>query len=82
MAILNHSGSVWTTVAGGGEPVVYADTISDFGFGKVGIIYYNGSILAYAQKITRAAPTPRKVYGMNMCIPSRWRIRVQKHLLV
>lgn len=35
LTILNHSGRVWTMVAGGGASVVYADTISDYGFGKV-----------------------------------------------
>ncbi|CAN0015802.1 unnamed protein product, partial [Laminaria digitata] len=34
LTILNHSGRVWTMVAGGGASVVYADTISDYGFGK------------------------------------------------
>lgn len=33
LTILNHAGRVWTMVAGGGASVVYADTISDFGFG-------------------------------------------------
>ena len=33
LTILNHSGRVWTMVAGGGASVVYADTISDYGFG-------------------------------------------------
>lgn len=35
LTILNHHGRVWTMVAGGGASVVYADTISDYGFGKV-----------------------------------------------
>ncbi len=34
LTILNHSGRIWTLVAGGGASVVYADTISDLGFGK------------------------------------------------
>ena len=34
LTILNHKGRVWTMVAGGGASVVYADTISDLGFGK------------------------------------------------
>mmetsp|Transcript_9088 Transcript_9088/g.13592 ORF Transcript_9088/g.13592 Transcript_9088/m.13592 type:complete len:1097 (-) Transcript_9088:51-3341(-) len=34
LTILNHHGRVWTMVAGGGASVVYADTISDYGFGK------------------------------------------------
>ncbi|CAM9520580.1 unnamed protein product [Ectocarpus sp. 13 AM-2016] len=34
LTILNHSGRVWTMVAGGGASVVYADTISDYGYGK------------------------------------------------
>jgi len=34
LTILNPEGRVWTMVAGGGASVVYADTISDFGFGK------------------------------------------------
>jgi len=34
LTILNHSGRIWTMVAGGGASVVYADTISDLGFGK------------------------------------------------
>ncbi len=34
LTILNHNGRVWTLVAGGGASVVYADTISDLGFGK------------------------------------------------
>jgi ATP citrate (pro-S)-lyase len=34
LTILNHKGRVWTMVAGGGASVVYADTISDLGFGQ------------------------------------------------
>ena len=34
LTILNPEGRIWTMVAGGGASVVYADTISDFGFGK------------------------------------------------
>ena len=33
LTILNHCGRVWTMVAGGGASVVYADTISDYGYG-------------------------------------------------
>lgn len=33
LTILNQNGRVWTMVAGGGASVVYADTISDYGFG-------------------------------------------------
>lgn len=33
LTILNRRGRVWTMVAGGGASVVYADTISDLGFG-------------------------------------------------
>ena len=33
LTILNEKGRVWTMVAGGGASVVYADTISDLGFG-------------------------------------------------
>lgn len=33
LTILNQHGRVWTMVAGGGASVVYADTISDMGFG-------------------------------------------------
>jgi ATP citrate (pro-S)-lyase len=33
LTILNPKGRVWTMVAGGGASVVYADTISDLGFG-------------------------------------------------
>lgn len=33
LTILNHHGRVWTMVAGGGASVVYADTISDLGYG-------------------------------------------------
>jgi len=33
LTILNQTGRVWTMVAGGGASVVYADTISDYGFG-------------------------------------------------
>lgn len=33
LTILNQAGRVWTMVAGGGASVVYADTISDLGFG-------------------------------------------------
>lgn len=33
LTILNHAGRIWTMVAGGGASVVYADTISDFGYG-------------------------------------------------
>ena len=32
LTILNHTGRVWTMVAGGGASVVYADTVSDLGF--------------------------------------------------
>eukprot|EP01038_Epipyxis_sp_PR26KG_P004548 gene4548-6419_t len=34
LTILNQYGRVWTMVAGGGASVVYADTISDLGFGN------------------------------------------------
>ena len=34
LTILNEHGRVWTMVAGGGASVVYADTISDLGFGS------------------------------------------------
>jgi ATP citrate (pro-S)-lyase len=34
LTILNQYGRIWTMVAGGGASVVYADTISDLGFGK------------------------------------------------
>jgi len=34
LTILNQFGRVWTMVAGGGASVVYADTISDLGFGQ------------------------------------------------
>ncbi|MDP7081587.1 MAG: ATP citrate lyase citrate-binding domain-containing protein [Candidatus Undinarchaeales archaeon] len=34
LTILNPKGRVWTMVAGGGASVIYADTISDLGFGK------------------------------------------------
>ena len=33
LTILNPNGRVWTMVAGGGASVVYADTISDLGYG-------------------------------------------------
>lgn len=33
LTILNAQGRVWTMVAGGGASVIYADTISDLGFG-------------------------------------------------
>ena len=33
LTILNPTGRLWTMVAGGGASVVYADTISDLGFG-------------------------------------------------
>lgn len=33
LTILNHTGRIWTMVAGGGASVVYADTIADLGFG-------------------------------------------------
>ena len=33
LTLLNRKGRVWTMVAGGGASVVYADTISDLGFG-------------------------------------------------
>lgn len=33
LTLLNRSGRVWTMVAGGGASVVYADTISDYGWG-------------------------------------------------
>jgi len=34
LTVLNAEGRIWTMVAGGGASVVYADTISDLGFGK------------------------------------------------
>lgn len=34
LTILNAKGRVWTMVAGGGASVVYADTISDLGYGN------------------------------------------------
>ena len=34
LTILNHAGRIWTMVAGGGASVVYADTISDLGYGE------------------------------------------------
>lgn len=34
LTILNQYGRVWTMVAGGGASVVYADTISDLGYGN------------------------------------------------
>jgi ATP citrate (pro-S)-lyase len=34
LTILNRNGRIWTMVAGGGASVVYADTISDLGFGQ------------------------------------------------
>ena len=34
LTILNPKGRVWTMVAGGGASVVYADTITDLGYGK------------------------------------------------
>jgi ATP citrate (pro-S)-lyase len=34
LTILNQYGRIWTMVAGGGASVVYADTISDLGFGQ------------------------------------------------
>lgn len=33
LTILNPEGRIWTMVAGGGASVIYADTISDLGFG-------------------------------------------------
>ncbi|GAX13952.1 citryl-CoA lyase [Fistulifera solaris] len=34
LTILNPNGRIWTMVAGGGASVVYADTISDLGYGN------------------------------------------------
>jgi len=34
LTVLNPKGRIWTMVAGGGASVVYADTISDLGYGK------------------------------------------------
>ncbi|KAL4167847.1 hypothetical protein KRP22_013330 [Phytophthora ramorum] len=34
LTILNHTGRIWTMVAGGGASVVYADTIADLGYGQ------------------------------------------------
>lgn len=34
LTILNEHGRIWTMVAGGGASVVYADTISDLGYGN------------------------------------------------
>jgi len=34
LTLLNPEGKVWTMVAGGGASVIYADTISDLGFGS------------------------------------------------
>ncbi len=33
LTVLNSEGKVWTMVAGGGASVIYADTVSDLGFG-------------------------------------------------
>jgi ATP citrate (pro-S)-lyase len=46
LTILNHSGRIWTMVAGGGASVVYADTISDLGYGHELANYgeYSGKI--------------------------------------
>ncbi len=44
LKVLNPKGHVWTLVAGGGASIVYADTISDLGFGDEMAIYgeYSG----------------------------------------
>ena len=34
LTVLNPRGRIWTLVAGGGASVIYADTISDLGYGK------------------------------------------------
>lgn len=34
LTVLNPAGTVWTMIAGGGASVVYADTVSDLGWGK------------------------------------------------
>ncbi|MHC1564916.1 MAG: ATP citrate lyase citrate-binding domain-containing protein [Candidatus Syntropharchaeales archaeon] len=34
LTILNPEGRIWTMVAGGGASVIYADTVSDLGFGS------------------------------------------------
>ncbi len=34
LTVLNPKGRVWTMVAGGGASVIYADTVSDLGFGS------------------------------------------------
>lgn len=34
LTVLNPKGRIWTLVAGGGASVIYADTISDLGYGK------------------------------------------------
>lgn len=34
LSILNPKGRIWTMVAGGGASVIFADTISDLGYGK------------------------------------------------
>jgi ATP-citrate lyase beta-subunit len=34
LTVLNPKGKVWTMVAGGGASVIYADTVSDLGFGQ------------------------------------------------
>ncbi len=60
LTILNHNGRVWTLVAGGGASVVYADTISDLGFGKELANYgeYSG------------APTENQTYEYSRTIVS------------
>ena len=69
LTLLNPSGRVWTMVAGGGASVIYADTISDLGFGLELANYgeYSGApneteTYEYAKTIlklmTKGAPHP------------------------
>lgn len=58
LTILNHAGRIWTMVAGGGASVVYADTISDLGYGNELANYgeYSGSYIIHSCSYSRIMP--------------------------
>jgi ATP citrate (pro-S)-lyase len=75
LTILNHSGRIWTMVAGGGASVVYADTISDLGYGHELANYgeYSGAPSAehtyeYAKTIIRLMTCDRDHRGKILII--------------
>lgn len=72
LTILNHSGRIWTMVAGGGASVVYADTIS-------GKIMNPDTISVYDQRLTNGYLTTQ-TWGLER----NWQITesTQAHLVL